>query len=253
MTDQRPNRSMSPEADARFERELGRAARSLVTEDLPRGVLDGALDAEAGLHGVVRGRRPVPVFAGVVAILVVLLASAIVLAPGGFPPASPSASARPSPVPSAHGAFRATLDMRADFMRLRYGCGAGSPLPSVAPGSSSAVREGVICTAPADAGPYVSVVIVSEAADGRPVEVHVKADLTADDTPATRGEVAVPIAKAAAIGASGQDVGNALAQWVLANVPPLEPSTSVSTEILGFSLQLLRNPNGGYQLFIHAA
>jgi hypothetical protein len=241
MTDRRPD-----DLDARFDHALSRAARGLVTEELPIGVLDAALAPGAGLAGAVRGRRPVPVFAGSLAALVLLLVSAIALAPGGLAPVSPSAS----PAPGIHGAFRPTLDMRADFMRLHYSCAAGNPYPSIGPGPSDPVREGAICSAPADAGPYISVVIVSEAADGRPVEVHVKADLTIDDSPAARSEIGVPIAKAAAIAANGQAVGNALAQWVLDAVKTLEPSGTASTELQGFSLQLLRNPNGGYQLFV---
>ncbi|HJP88335.1 MAG TPA: hypothetical protein VJ850_04805 [Candidatus Limnocylindrales bacterium] len=253
MTQRRATRP-GDRTEARFDAELSRAARGLVSEDLPRGVLDAALAPGAGLAGSVRGRRPVPLFAGTIAALVLLLASVIALAPGGFPPASPSPSPSPSPAasPAVHGAFRPTIDIRADFMHLRYSCAPGSAFSSIGPSPSDPLREGVVCTAPADAGPYISVVIVSEAADGRPVEIHAKADLTEADTPAARSEIAVPLAKSAAIAASGQAVGNALAQWVLDTIRTLEPSGSESTEVLGFSMQLLRNPNGGYQLFVRA-
>lgn len=245
---------MTDDLDARFDRELSRAVRRLVTEDLPRGILDAGLAPGAGLAGSVRGRRPVPVFAGVAVAIVLLLASAVALAPGGFPPASPTPLPTPSPASSAgpvkEGALRSTLEMRSDYLRLGYSCAAGSAFPSIGPGPSDPVREGLICTAPADAGPYISAVIVSEAADGRPVDVHVKADLTEDDSPAARAEIAVPLAKAAAISASGQAVGNTLAQWVLGAVKTLEPSGSARTELDGFSMQLVRNAKGGYELSV---
>jgi hypothetical protein len=244
--------------DARFDRELAAAARALVTEDLPRGVLDAGL-APAGSFGVVRGRRSLPALAGVTAVLVLLLATAIALAPAGIPPASPAptpspsatSAATPSATPAVRGAFRSTLDMRADFVRLRYTCHAGGVVLPVGPSPSAVVREGLVCNAPADDGPYIAAVIVGEAADGAVVEVHAKADLTQPDSPAGREAIAVPMAKAAAIAASGQGVGNQLAAWVIDTVPTIEPSKGAGTQLLGFSLKIVRSASGGYELFVH--
>ena len=239
--------------DPRFDRELGRAARGLVTEELPRGVLDASLAPGFGSPGVVRGRRSLPALAGIAVALVLLAATAIALYPGGRPPVpTPPPSASPSPTAGVIARFRSTLDIRADFSRLHYACVTGSPLPSTDPSPSAPVREGAICTAPADAGPYTGVVIISEAADGNVVELHAKADVTGGaDTTVDRSEIAKALAKAVAVAASGQAVANELADWVLATVPTIEPSLGAGTEIEGFSLKIVRNALGGYQLFMH--
>ena len=243
--------------DARFDQALARVVRSLVTEDLPRGVLDAALAPGGGAAGAVRVRRSWPAYAGVFGAVVLLLATAIVFAPigGPPPPPSPSPTAEPSPGPStgASASFRSTLDIRADFMRLHYACVAGSPLPSIEPSPTAVVREGAICTAPADAGPYIAVVILGEAADGRVVDLHTKADLVGPDTIDARSAIAEPLAKSVAVAASGQAVGNQLAQWVLETAPTIEPSLGAGTVLQGFSLKIVRNAAGGYQLFMHPA
>jgi hypothetical protein len=246
------------DVEARFDRELARAARALVSVDLPRGVLDAGLAPGSRGAGAVRARRSLPALAGVAAGVILLLATAIALAPGGIPAASPLAptpsqasSATPAATPLVHGAFRSTLDIRADLMRLRYSCVAGGSVLPVGPSPSPVVREGAICTAPSDAGPYISVVVVGEGADGNVLDVHAKADLTEADSPAARAAVAVPLAKAVAIAASGQGVGNQLAQWVIETLPTIEPSKGAGTDLLGFSLKIVRSASGGYQLFAH--
>ena len=257
---------MTPELEARFDAELSRAARALATEDLPRGILDAGLVRGAGGAGTVRARRSVPAYAGFAAVIVLLVATAIALVPGGGPPAastppSPTASSTPASGPSASpaatpfppGTFRTTLDIRADFVRLRYDCRRGNELLPTGPSPSAMVMEGAICTAPADAGPYIAAVIVGEARDGRVVEVHVKANLTGDDTPAARAEIAVPLAKAVAIAASGAGVGDQLAAWVLDAVPTLTLDDSDSTELLGFVMKVTRSSSGAYQLVMFEA
>ena len=261
MTSRRPEGHITPEQEARFDAELARAARALVTEDLPRGVLDHGLAPWGGLGGV-RARRPLPAYAGLSAVLVVLLATAVALVPGGAPAATstpvPLATIAPpppsepgaSPASSSveHGTFRSTAEIRADLERLRYACRVGNELLPTGPSPSAPIFEGAICEAPADAGPYIAAVIVLEAADGRPVELHVKANLTGEATEAARDEIAVPLAKAVAIAASGEGVGNELAAWVLEAVPLLAPSTANSTKLLGFGVKILRDSSGGFQL-----
>ena len=258
MTDDRPTGS---DVDARFDAELARAARALVTEDLPRGVLDAGLSAEGGGAGAVRARRPMPAFAGIAATLVLLVVGAIALTPGGGPPASPTPpagstrpSAAPSPSPGATvmlpGSFRSTAEIRADFATLRYACQPGNELLPTGPSPSAMVMEGVICLSPADDGPYTAAVIVGEARDGRVVEIHVKADLTGVDNAAAREAIAVPMAKAAAIAAPGDGTGDALAAWVLQAAPLLTLNDSDSTKLGGFVLKVARASNGTYQLFM---
>lgn len=246
--------------EARFDAELRRAARALVTEDLPRGVLDEALSPGGRPTGNVRARRGMPAYAGLAAVLVLLLAAAVSLVPGGSPPGSPTpppvASPLPTTQPSAStgptrgtpGTFRTTAEIRADFERLRYACQPGNELLPTGPSPSAMVLEGAICVAPADAGPYIASVIVGEARDGRVVEVHVKASLTADDTTAAREEVAAALAKAVAIAAAGEGVGDRLAGWVLGAAPSLVRSDSETTELAGFGLKVARSSDGTYQL-----
>jgi hypothetical protein len=202
----------------------------------------------------------VPAYAGFAALLVLLLATAIALVPGGGPPGSstppsaPASSPPPSPsggsaeTPFPPGTFRTTLDIRTDFVRLRYTCEPGNELLPTGPSPSAMVMEGAICTAPADAGAYIAAVIVGEARDGRVVEIHVKASLTGEDTAAARAEIAVPLAKAVAISASGTGVGNQLAAWVLDAVPTLTLDDSESTKLLGFVMKVSRSSSGAYQL-----
>jgi len=149
------------------------------------------------------------------------------------------------------GNFRSTADIRADLERLGYSCSVGSVLLPTGPSPSAVAREGAICTAPAGDGPYMAAVIVGEAKDGRVVEVDVKADFTGDDTQAFREEIAVPLAKAAAVAVEAQGTGNQLAAWVIDVLPPLGPSTGNSTEIGGFDIKLIRGASGGYQLWLH--
>jgi hypothetical protein len=251
--------------ESRFDAELARAARSLVTADLPRGILDAGLSPAGSGAGVVRGRRSVPAFAGIAAALVLLLASAIALAPGGIPGtsqvpptlAAPTSSPATSSAPSAssgpvlHGSFRSTGEITADFENLRYACHEGNVILANGPSPSAMVKEGAVCTAPTDDGPYIAAVIVGLAADGRIVEVHVKADLTGEDTTPAREAIAVPLAKAVAISAQGQGTGNALAAWVIGVVPSLSPGMGNSTELLGFGVKIVRSSSGGYQLYLH--
>lgn len=243
-------------ADSPFDEELRRAARALVTEELPRGVLDPSLGASLGLagrDGEVRVRRALPGLASVAgAIAVLLLATAVVFAPGspGGPGPSPTMRATAAPSPAATPPLRTSAEIRADLSKYGYACSAGLPLSTIEPGPDAAVRESVVCLAPADAGPLDGAVIVDESASGQVVEVHAKADIVGPDTPAARTAVAEFLAKAAAL-APHQGDGSTLATWVLAFVPSLEKDKGVATELRGIGLKLDRNPAGGYQLSVH--
>jgi hypothetical protein len=257
-----PDRPIAPDLEQRFDAELRRAARALVIEDLPRGVLDQGLSPD-GLGGV-RARRPFPAYAGFAAAVILLLATAIALVPGGLSPASPSPStgpttpsaqpATPSPTPTGPavvGNFRSTSEIRADLERLGYLCKVGSPLLPTGPSPSAVALEGAICEAPEGDGTYMAAVIVGEAKDGRVVEVDVKADAVGEDTPAARDAIAQALAKAAAISVQGQATANELAGWVLDVVPPLAQLNGNSTDIGGFAIKLVRGQSGGYQLWLH--
>lgn len=244
--------------DARFDDALRRAARSLITEELPRGVLDPSVGASLGLgvaDGAVRPRRALPGFvslAGAVAVL--LLATAVVLAPGSSGPvASPSLSP-PSPSPTltpspskGQGGLRTTDEIRTDLTTLGYACSAGLPLSTIEPGPDAVVREAIVCTAPTEGKPLQAAVIVGESASGQVVEVHAKADIVGDDTPAARDAIASVLAKAAAV-AAFEGSGSTFATWVLGHIPSLEKDDGTSAELLGLGLKLGRNTSGGYLL-----
>jgi hypothetical protein len=239
--------------EARFDAELRRVARAVVTEELPTGVLDPAVGASLGLgvaDGAVRAHRGMPGVAAVAgAVAVLVLATAI-----AFAPRSPGSSAgvpTPSPVPTPTAApvFRTTLAIRLDLQTLDYRCADGRPLASIGSGPGAIAREATVCTAPETIGPFMAAVIVGESAAGQVVDVHAKADFTNGDTPAARRAVASSLAKAAAISAV-QGSGNVLGDWVNSNVGALEPNDRVSTVLEGLTLELLRNSDGGYSLRI---
>ena len=243
-----------PDREQRFDAELRRAARALVTEELPTGVLDPAAGASLGLgaaaDGAVRGRRVVPGFAAVAgAIAVLLVATAIAFAPSVPGSSAPAPTPSPVPTPAAAPVFRETLAIRLDLETLDYQCGAGRPLASIGPGPNAIAREAVVCTAPAAMGPFMAAVIVSESASGQVVEVHAKADFTNGDTPAGRTAVASMLAKAAAISVV-KGSGNVLGDWVVGHLAALEANDRVSTELEGLALEPLRNSDGGYFLQI---
>lgn len=242
---------MTDRIDAdRFDEELRRAARSLVTDELPRGVWDPAVGASlgrGGLDGVVRSRRALPGLASVVgAVAVLLLAIAVVFAPGS--PGGPGPSATPSPVPSTTPVFRTSTEIRADFITLQYMCVAGQTVAPTATGPDVVTRESVVCTPPTKSSPpYMAAVIVGESADGRVVEVHAKGDLVGVDVPASRAALATLLAKAAAV-VVPEGSGNAVGTWVESNLATLERGDAVETSIAGLRLEMGRGVTSGYTL-----
>ena len=244
----RPNPDPRRMTDARFDAELGRAARALVTEPMPAGILDPA----AGPVGTFGARRAIPGFATVAGALVVLvLVTAVAFVPRlpGGPGPSPTPTPSPTPSPNPTSLFRPTLALRLDFQTLGYTCQDGRPLATTGPGPDGVAREAAVCLAPAALGPFVGAVIVGESAAGLVVEVHAKADFTDGDTPAARDSVASMLAKAAAISVV-QRSGNAMGSWVHDNVATLEPNGRVSTTIEGLELTLSRTSDGGYVLLM---
>lgn len=237
----------------RFDAALRQAARAIVTEELPHGVLDPAVGQSldgGSLDGSVRARRTIPGFAAAAAVVVLALATALALAPRS--PGGPPAAASPSPSPVATpGALRTTSQIREDLATLDYTCEPGQPLSSIGPEPEAAVREATVCTAPAGIGPFMAAVIVGESASGHVVDVHAKADIVGGDTAAARGGVADALAKVAAIGATPASSGNALGDWVVATAPTLEPTGGANAAIDGFDIKLARNANGGYVLIVH--
>jgi hypothetical protein len=217
---------------ARFDRELRLAAKGLVGEELPHGVLDPAVAPRIG--------RPAPVLATLAAAVVILVvAVAIAGLPRGFggPGPGSSASVPASAAPSVAPAFRTTAEIRADLVTLRYSCIAGPALASIGPGADAIARQSAVCNAPADIGPLLAAVI----------EAHAKSDIVGADTPAARAAVAAVLGKDAAIVVvAGR--GDAVAAWVEAKLPVVEKNDATSTVIDGVALRLDRSATGGYEL-----
>lgn len=240
----------------RFDEELRRAARALVTEELPRGVLDPAVAASLGLgamDGAVRPRRALPGFAAVAGAIVVLLVATVVTfvprSPGG-PGSSSSPAPTATPASTTGPLFRTTAEIRAAFEKLRYTCRDGLPLATIGPRLDAIVRESAVCLPPNDLGPFMAAVIVSESASGQVVEAHGKADFTGADTRAGREAIAATLAKAAAVVVT-EGAGDAVAQWVSANLVALETNDGVATSIGGLGLKLGRTSDGGYLMSVH--
>jgi hypothetical protein len=238
------------EREAQFDEALRVAARSLVTDELPRGVLDEPVSAGLGLgravDGAVAARRAVPGFAAAFAAAIVLVLAAAV-AFGPRLPGGPGPSPSPSPAPSAIGAFRTSADIRGDLAKLSYTCQAGQSVAPSGSGPDVVTRESVVCLPPTDGKPYMAAVIVGESAAGRVVEVHAKADLVGGDVAASRIAVATLLGKAAAV-VVHQGSGTPVGSWVESNLPALAANDSVSTTIAGVHLEMARSATGGYTL-----
>lgn len=249
-----------PRDEARFDAELRRAARSLIREELPREILDPVAVGSAGLPGRVTARRALPGFAGAgAAVVVLLLATAVALAPGsphptlGTPQASQSLGMQISPEISTLPLFRATSSILMDLSALEYRCNDGRVVESPKPEPDAVVKESAICTAPDSAGPLSAALIIGEAKGGRIVVVTIKADIVGDDTPAARDAVAETLGKAASVVAYVKDNGAFINAWVLEKLAGVEKNESVLLQQRGYSMRIFRSSTGSYVVTVEAA
>jgi hypothetical protein len=248
-----------PRDEARFDEELRRAARSLIQEELPRNVLDPVAAGSAGLPGRVTTRRALPGFAGAgAAVIVLLLATAVALAPGsphptlGTPQATQSLGMQLSPEPSTLPIFRATSSILADLSALEYRCNDGGVIESPKPEADAVIKESAVCTAPDSAGPLSAALIIGEAKGGRVVVITIKADIVGDDTPAARGAVAETLGTAASVVAYVKDNGAFIKAWVLEKLPGVEKNESVVLQTRGYAMRIFRSSTGSYVMSIGA-
>jgi hypothetical protein len=247
-----------PRDEARFDEELRRAARSLIHEDLPRELLDPAVSGATRGLGVITTRRALPGFAAAAsAVAVLLVATAVALAPGGLnpaasqtPPATESLGMQLSPPPSPSSApFRPTSSLVADLVMLDYRCNDGREVESPKPGIDAVIRESAVCTAPD--GPVLGAVIIGEGRIGV-VHLQIKGDIVGEDTVAARQAVADMLAAVAAIGPWEKEDGLLIKDWVLDKVPSLEKNKSVVLQARGLSLSIFRSQTGSYALSMGA-
>lgn len=251
MSDQ-PGRPRRTEEE--FDRELRRVARSMATEELPKGILDPELDPERTvLGGGVRPRRALPGFAAAAAsVVVLLLASAVAFAPGTPPdptfetPPSTSLGMEMSFLPTKPSVLRTTDQIRSDIQALGYRCNDGKRIESPRPGPNAVVRDSTICEGPQSLGPLTIALIVSEAADGRVVVVTIKAEIVGEDTEAARDAVALAVARAASVITVEKGAGSAISGWVKAKLPGVEPREGVEVELGGMFVHINRSTSGLY-------
>lgn len=253
---------------ARFDEELRAAARGLIAEELPRGILD------PGLSGVPRvtSRGTAPGLAGIAAAVgITLIAVSVALLPGGAgdpsPGASGGASAADSPAasepvgtPADTGIqmppppLRSTSGIGGSLLQNDWVCRSGGPRASAAPGSSQVDREGIVCASPKALVLTTSVLTTRETVGGEVVEVVVRGDLVVSTDSAVT-ELSETFSKAAYVSMGDTARAPAVGDWVLSRVADLQvqPSGDEEFAVFGDVLLTLRlEPEGGYLLRIEA-
>jgi hypothetical protein len=210
--------------DDRFDRELGLAARSLVTESLPAGVLEQPRPA-----GSRDGGRVVAI-----ALVVVVLVLAATIGAGLLQ--------RTPPVDAP--AFKALGQLELEVGSLGYFCRRG---PTASP--AVARVEALVCASPGTIHPVVAAIIASDDATGAIVAIKVKAGVLGTPTSAAQaGSRFLLEVLATASFADARDASEALA-WIRANAL-LGPGQEARTTIRGIVVVLDRDAGGGYEVEI---
>lgn len=236
---------------SRFDQELGRAARSLITEELPRDILDPAIDGARGLSGV-RGRRPVPGLTALIAVIAILtIGTGVWLAPLSPPPsASPAESVKPTKHPGA--LFHPVQLILSRIGDLEYRCndGNGDPLPSG--GSGLKTTQAGICRAPADLG-YQTLVQVGSG-DGRIAALLIEADLHSElgDVPIDLDDVAAHLSMLAQQAIVGTYEGLVVNEEIRGYIPSLQPGDRAASTKDGIAIEIVRIDTTRYIVRIEA-
>jgi hypothetical protein len=237
----------------RFDDELRRAARGLVMEELPRGVLDQEVLGTTG-RGVISRRGAPGLAATVAAALILLTAAAIALAPA----TAPSPAASPTPVPTQTKApfvepFRSTDVIRGQLAKLGYSCNDGFPSSSVGPEADAVTREATVCTAPQSSGPFVMAVIVGEAANGKVVELTIKSDLVGTDDADSRAALAAGVAKVFSGAFVDEGAGQNGGSWAKVLLPQLERGDDIDVILRQVSFRASRLASSSYLIVARGA
>lgn len=243
-----------------FDDDLRRSVRGFVVE-LPRGILDQPIDGDAG-SGVV-ARSSAPGLAAILAAVAILLgATAVALAPGTGPKASPSPSApesaAPSPVPARTKPpfaerFVSAASIVGQLNKAGYACNDGAPLASAGTAPDAMALEAAACSAPESIGPFMLAVIVGEAANGKVVELHVKADILGADDAANRGLVAAEMARVFALSLVDEGAGQNGGSWAKVHVAELEPGEDAEVVLRQVDFRAARLPNASYVVVVRGA
>jgi hypothetical protein len=212
---------------ARFDDELRRTARGLVSEDLPKGILDPAV---AGRAPEVRVRREGPGFAGIfAAVAILVLATGIALFPGGLtgPTAGPDASGAPAspletPLQMQGPPLHRTPRIGGLLISAEWLCSGGRPLPSP-PGDSGPVDHlGITCSSPKSSFATSVVVVTGESVDNEVVEVAMTGELLGSDIDSARKEIADAMSKASYLAIADEDTAARAGEFVRKRLPGLQ-------------------------------
>jgi hypothetical protein len=212
---------------ARFDDELRRTARGLVSEDLPSGILDPAITGRAP---EVRTRREGPGFAGIfAAVAVLVLATGIALFPGGLtlPTAGPDASG-PASTPLDTGLHMSgpplnrTPRIGGLLISAEWLCSGGRPLPSPPTDSGPVDHLGITCSSPKSSFATSVVIVTGESVDGEVVEVAMTGELLGSDIDSARKEIADYMSKATYLAIADEDAAGKAGEFVRKRLPELE-------------------------------
>ena len=234
----------------RFDDELRRSARGLVTEQLPYGVLDPDL-ATRVVGDVLPMRHAAPGLASILAAVVVLVfATSVAIAPGFLGPGTqPPNSGLQVSAPT----FRATVDVIRDLQNLDYSCIPGHALPTTGPSARPGEREGVVCLTPKSIESASAKFVPVETGDGDVVEVTIRGELYGTDTLTSRDQLAVVMGKLTTLSISDPAVAVQAGRFIEETLPRLRvlPSGDDALMIIGdVRVFLQRYIAGGYLLVL---
>lgn len=217
--------------EAAFDRALANAARSVVVEPLPAGVLHVPRPVAPGSW--LRFQAPLGA-----AVVFAILAMGIAIGA----PSLPGASAQP--------VFRTGNEIVLDLRRSGYSCRTGDP---ASPGQPR--MEAIVCMAPPR--DLEASVILSEDPTGRLAEFHASSNMSG---PASSTVLGAPVTTADAkqldlleqlIGLPFADpASSAAAQAWLHGRLPLEAGRRIATTIHGVPVVLERAVRGGYRIVV---
>jgi hypothetical protein len=234
----------------RFDDELRRSARGLVTEQLPYGVLDPDL-APRLVGGVPPMRHAAPGLASILAAVVVLVfATSVALAPGFLGPGTQPPN---SNLQASAPTFRATVDVIRDLQDLDYSCIPGHALPTTGPSARPGEREGVVCLTPKSIESASAKFIPVETGDGDVVEVTIMGELYGTDTETSRDQLAAVMGNLTTLSIADPAVAAQAGRFIEETLPRLRvlPSGDDALMIVGdVRVFLQRYIAGGYRLVL---
>jgi hypothetical protein len=237
----------------RFDDELRRTTRGLVSEDLPRGILDPRL---AGVDGAASGRAVLPGFATALAAVAIAIVAVIVGVqppkPGGDESQPPLQIEAPSSYPSKPAGskepesmlvFSSSISRR--LKDLGFSCG-GSQAPTAEPRPSAVARENG-CTGPVASPPNTATVTVGSASSGDVLAVTITAEVTGADDPESRGSLATSLSQLVELVFRSESAATDAGAFVIERLPGLDaPAPTAGLEIDGVHISLERLDAGLY-------